>query len=81
MSSQHGFIIKKSGLTKLVALYAEITGSVESEKSLDVVYHDFDKAFDSVFCNILNKLMKYELGKWAVRWSENWLKCWAQAAC
>lgn len=80
VSSHHGFIVRKSGLTRLIALYAEMTGWVESDKAVDVVCDDLDKAFDTVFCNILNKLLKYELGRWAVRWSENWLKCWAQAA-
>jgi len=71
--------VGKSCLTNLIALYAVMTGLVEAESAVDVVYVDFDKAFDTVFHNILKKLMKYRLGKWAVRCSENWLYCWAQA--
>jgi len=37
------------------------------------------KAFDTVCHNILtDKLIKYKLDKWAVRWTENWLNCQAQ---
>lgn len=40
---------------------------------------NFTKAFDIVSFNILiHKLMKYGLGKWPVRWIENWLNCHAQ---
>ena len=43
-------------------------------KAGDVVYLSFSKAFDAVSHNILiDKLTKYRLGKWTVRWIENWL--------
>lgn len=42
-----------------------------------VVNLDFSKAFDNVSHSILkDKLMKYGLGKWTARWTENQLHCW-----
>lgn len=42
------------------------------------IYLDCSKAFIAVYCNIpVDKLMKYRLGKWTVRQTENWLHCWA----
>lgn len=49
-----------------------------SDQLDSVVYLDFRKAFDMVSYNLLtDKLMKYRTGKWTVRWTENWLNCWA----
>ena len=46
---------------------------------MDAVYLDFSKAFDTVSHNILiDKLTKYKLDKWTVRWTENWLNCQTQ---
>ncbi|KAK4825167.1 hypothetical protein QYF61_024556 [Mycteria americana] len=69
----------KSCLTNLIAFYDEMTGSVDEVRALEVVYLDFSKAFNTVCYKILiEKLMKYGLDKWTVRWIENWLNCWAQ---
>lgn len=39
-----------------------------------VLYCDFSKGFDTVFCNIVrDKLTKYVLDRWIVKWMENWL--------
>ena len=78
-SSQHGFMKGKSCLPSLLAFYDEITDLVEEGRAVDAVYVDFSKAFDAVSRIILiDKLMKCRSGKWAVRWTENWLKCQAQ---
>ena len=46
---------------------------------MDVVYLDFNKAFDTVSHNILlGKLRKCGLDEWSVRWIENWLNGRAQ---
>lgn len=47
-SSLVGFSVRKSSVTNLVSLYAKMTGSVAEERVVDVVYVDFDEAFDSV---------------------------------
>lgn len=48
-------------------------------RSVDTVYLATSKEYDTVSHNILvNKLMRYSLGKWEVRCTENWLTCQAQ---
>lgn len=41
---------------------------------MEVVPLDLSMAFDTVSNNIvIDKLIKYGLGKWTIRWTENWL--------
>ncbi|CAM5106487.1 unnamed protein product [Natator depressus] len=78
-NSQHGFTKGKSCLTNLIAFYDKITGSVDEGKAVDVLFLDFSKAFDTVSHSILaNKLKKYGLDEWTIRWIESWLDCRAQ---
>ncbi|CAM4565233.1 unnamed protein product [Lepidochelys olivacea] len=78
-NSQHGFTKGKSCLTNLIAFYDEITGSVDEGKAVDVLFLDFNKAFDMVSHSILaSKLKKYGLDEWMIRWIESWLDCRAQ---
>ncbi|CAM5082384.1 unnamed protein product [Natator depressus] len=73
-NSQHGFTKGKSCLTNLIAFYDEITGSVDEEKAVDMLFLDFSKAFDTVSHSILaSKLKKYGLDEWIVRCIESWL--------
>ncbi|CAM5073386.1 unnamed protein product [Natator depressus] len=68
-NSQYGFTKGKSCLTNLIALYDEITGSVDEGKAVDVLFLDFSKAFDTVSNSILaSKLKKYGLDEWTIRW-------------
>jgi len=78
-SSQHGFTKGQTCLTNLIAFYNDMTGWVDEERAVDVVYLDFSKAFDTVSHNILlAKLRKCGLDEWSVRWIENWLNGRAQ---
>lgn len=72
--SQCGLTKGKSCLTNLKTSYNDMTGSVHMGKAVDVVYLDFSRDFDMVCLYILmDKLMKYSLGKGTVRWIEIWL--------
>jgi len=46
-SNQHGFSKRKSCLTNVTAFYDGMTGWVNEGRAVDVVYLDFDKAFDT----------------------------------
>lgn len=62
----------KSCLTSWISSYDEMTGSVDVVRGADYAYPNFNKAVETVTSNILiDKLMKYKLGKWTVRWTEN----------
>ncbi|CAM4632151.1 unnamed protein product [Lepidochelys olivacea] len=78
-NSQHGFTKGKSCLTNLIAFYDERTGSVDEGKTVDMLFLDFSKAFDTDSHSILaSKLKKYGLDEWTIRWIESWLDCRAQ---
>ncbi|KAK4829917.1 hypothetical protein QYF61_007640 [Mycteria americana] len=47
-SSRHGFTKGKSCLAKLIAVYDEMTSSVDRGRASDIVYCSFSKAFDTV---------------------------------
>ena len=67
-SSQHAFTKQKSCFISLVALYAVITGWVDGERAVDVVYPGFTKAFHNISHNILViKLRKCEIDEWVMR--------------
>ena len=66
-------------LTNLIVYYDEMTHFVDKGRAVGVVYLDLSKALDTVFHNIfIDKVMKYGLKKWAMKWTENWLNCQAQ---
>ena len=46
--SQHGFIKARSCLTNVLCVFEEITKWVDDGSPADVVYLDFQKAFDKV---------------------------------
>ncbi|CAM5091350.1 unnamed protein product [Eretmochelys imbricata] len=51
----------------------------EEGKTVDVLFLDFSKAFNTVSHSILaSKLKKYGLDEWTIRWLENWLDHRAQ---
>ena len=73
---KHAFMKGKSYFTNLTAFYDEMTGLVDEGRAVAVVYLGFSKAFNTVSHNIfIDKLLKYMLDEWTVRWAHNWLKC------
>jgi len=66
---QHGFLSRRSTCTQLLESLEDWSMQLRSGKSVDVVYVDFEKAFDSVVhSKLLAKLesygVQYELHKW-----------------
>ncbi|PKU32730.1 rna-directed dna polymerase from mobile element jockey- hypothetical protein [Limosa lapponica baueri] len=78
-NGQHGFTKGKSCFSNLIAFYDSMTGWVDEERAVDVIYSDFSKAFDTVSYNILiGKLRKCGLDERTLRWIENCLNGRAQ---
>jgi len=66
-------------LTKLITFYVEMTGLVDEERAVDIVYLDFSKAFNTASQKILReKRIMYGLDEQTVRWVENWLSSQTQ---
>ena len=58
--SQHGFLKKRSTLSNLLYSIRHWLSSLNSGKSIDIIYVDFAKAFDSVsHTKLLHKLNSY----------------------
>jgi len=67
--SQHGFIRHKSCLSNLLEYFQNATNILDSGESVDVVYLDFQKAFDKVLHErLLSKLRAHEVGGSVFAW-------------
>ena len=68
--NQHGFRAKHSTMTQLVGYYDKIINDMEKGSSMDAIYIDFAKAFDTVDHGILLHKLKEKtkitgnIGKW-----------------
>ena len=61
--SQHGFIKARSCLTNLLSVFEEITSRVDEGSPVDVLYLDFQKAFDKVpHQRLILKLKSHGMG-------------------
>lgn len=70
---QHGFIKGKSYFTNLISFYYKVI--VDKGKTMDVVYLDFSKAFDTASHSILlAKLSSLQLDLYTILGVNNWLK-------
>ena len=55
--SQHGFTGRRSCLSNLLEFLEYVTSQLDSGKPVDIIYLDFQKAFDKVpHKRLLNKL-------------------------
>jgi len=73
--SQPEFTKDRSCLTNLISFYNQGTWLVDEGKSVDVVYLDFSKAFDTVSHGILlGKLASDGLDRYTLGWVKNWLE-------
>ena len=74
-TSQHGFLKARPCLTNLICFLEEITKCVDDRSPpVDVVYLDFQKAFDKVpHQRLLLKLKASGIGNDVINWIEKWL--------
>jgi len=76
-ASQHGFLPRKSCLTNLLEFLEYVTHAVDSGKPVDVIYLDFQKAFDKVpRARLLNKLLAHRIYGKILQWIGEWLNEW-----
>ena len=75
--SQHGFLKARSCLTNLLCFLEEITKWLDDGSPVDVIYLDFQKAFDKVpHQRLILKLKSHGMGNSIVNWIEQWLTDW-----
>ena len=73
-SSQHGFLKSKSCLTNLLCFFEEITKWVDEGSQVDIIYLDFQKAFDKVpHQRLILQLKSHGIGIGIINWIEQWL--------
>ena len=72
--SQHGFLKARSCLTNVLCFFEEITKWVDEGSPVNVIYLDFQKAFDKVpHQRLLLKLKSHGMGNSIINWIEQWL--------
>ena len=72
--SQHGFLKARACLTNLLCFFEEITKWVDEGTRVDVIYLDFQKAFDKVpHQRQILKLKSHGMGNSIINWIEQWL--------
>lgn len=72
--SQHGFLPKRSCLTNLLEFFDDITKILDEGDPVDVIYLDFQKAFDKVpHQSLCQKLASHGLGGQLLNCIQEWL--------
>ena len=72
--SQHGFRTKRSCLTNMLRFYDRVYETFNHTKEIDIVYLDFQKAFDKVsHRNLILKLDAMGIRDNVLLWIKNWL--------
>ena len=82
--SQHGFRNKRSCLTSLLDFFAQVIDTYDREinKAVDLVYLDFQKAFDKEpHERLMVKVNAHGIQGDAARWIRNWLAGRRQRVC
>ena len=73
-SSQHGFLKARSCLTNMLCFLEEITKWIDVGLPVDIIYLDFQKAFDKVPHQRLLLILKaHGIGDSITDWIEQWL--------
>ena len=72
--AQHGFLTRKSTGTNLLSCLHDWQFSLKNKSSIDIIYIDFKKAFDSlVHSKIIAKLSAYGIGYELLSWIQAFL--------
>ena len=72
--TQHGFLKGRSCLTNLLEFMEHISKWADDGSPVDVIYLDFQKAFDKVpHQRLLIKLKSHGMGESVVNWVRDWL--------
>ncbi|ORD93263.1 RTJK, partial [Enterospora canceri] len=72
--SQHGFRNKRSCLTNLLDFFHNVFDTYDESRAVDVIYLDFQKAFDKVpHQRLLNKLKTHGISGSIYNWLQDWL--------
>ena len=73
--SQHGFIKGRSCLTNMLSLLNFVCHHVDNGEQVDIIYLDFQKAFDKVpHKRLVNKLKAHGIVGNVLQWVQNWLQ-------
>ena len=73
--SQHGFHKGRSCLTNLLAFFEEATKCFDCSRAYDIVYVDFQKAFDKVpHESLITKMKTVAITGGISEWVQNWLQ-------
>ena len=71
---QHGFLPGRSTITQLLEAMDYWTEALDNGNDIDIIYLDFQKAFDSVpNQRLLKKLKSYNIGGKVYKWLESFL--------
>ena len=71
---QHGFVKGRSCLTNLIEFFEEVMEMIDEGRAVDVVYMDFNKAFDKVpHGRLVQKVKSHGIRGELARWMQNWL--------
>lgn len=72
--SQHGFRNKRSCLTNLLDFFYEVFNSYDETKAVDIIYLDFQKAFDTVpHKRLISKVKAHGIAGNTLNWLTDWL--------
>ncbi|MBY0581070.1 MAG: hypothetical protein K2P53_05265, partial [Rickettsiales bacterium] len=79
---QFGFLKRRSTCTQMLASLNEWTTAVNKKKEVDIIYIDFEKAFDSVsHSKLVYKLNCYGIKYELLNWITNFLTDRSQCVC
>ena len=71
---QHGFRKQRSCVTQLIEVYEKLTEIIDEGNSIDIIYLNFKKDFDSIPPErLLLKMERYEISGKIKKWIRNFL--------